>query len=448
MEYLFFVLRFAINAIPFVFAILLPLIFYFCLIRFYQNPIIGVGSVIWIFVIETAIVIQPSLPLGIQLFIPDILFALIGAAGLFRAFEIQMQKQHYAWLVFGLVLLSSFLLGILKHGTTAGVEFRNFFYFWSGIWYLMTFQLTADQFNKIIRIYMAAAAVMVILAVLRWLAMALGMEIVQTWNEGGTSLRVFDAAQTYFLGQAFMIGLYAYLNKTGENWWRTWLPIMFICIVILQHRTVWAITFVSIALIFLLAGNVRSKATSTFALATVLGIAILLPLATGGQLDTVQSSLEHSVKEVGQEKSTIAWRTQSWQALVSQWAHSGPVVNLIGNPFGAGFSRHIELLRNELTQNPHSHYVYALMRVGLIGIIAMLSVYYMALRNMWKNRFQPNQKLVDAKLLIILMVGQLMYFISYAAHYSHLLPLGFSMVFLGQLRREASTSFESKACHL
>jgi hypothetical protein len=43
-------------------------------------------------------------------------------------------------------------------------------------------------------------------------------------------------------------------------------------------------------------------------------------------------------------------------------------------------------------------------------------------------------------LLIVLVVGLLMYFISYPAHYSQLLALGLSLVLLGQYRREAAAS--------
>lgn len=435
MEWFYLILRTAMTAIPFVIAVLLPLLLFYGAWSFYHRPAAGVSSVIWVFVIETLIMIQPRLPLGVQLFLPDLLFLLIGVAGLLRIFNVRLQRHHYAWLIFGAVLVLSFGLGVLQYGTQAGVEFRTFFYFWAGVWYLMTFQLTAEQLEKILRTYMVAASVMVVLALFRWTAMALGLDIVRYWNEGGSSLRVFNAPQTFFLAQAFLIGLYAYLNKTGPGWWRAFLPILFVCIVMLQHRTVWAVTLASIAIIFLLAGKVRSKAISTFVLTGVLGTAVLLPFVAGGQLDTVQQSLSHSVEEVGQKDSTLAWRVESWKTLIEQWAYGGPVVNMIGNPFGAGFSRHIAFSQIELTQNPHNHYVYALLRVGLVGLLAMLAVYFTALRFMWKNLSQPSLHWLDPKLLIVLVAGQLMYFISYPAHYSQLLALGLSLVLLGQYRR-------------
>lgn len=437
MEWLYLILRSAIISIPFVIAVLLPLLMFYGAWSFYHRPAAGVGAVVWIFVIEAIIVVQPRLPLGVQLFLPDLLFLLIGAAGMLRLFGLRLYRHHYLWLLFGVVLLASFALGVLKHGTAAGVEFRLFFYFWAGIWYLMTFELTAEQLDKMMRIYMAAAAVMVGVALFRWTTLAMGMDIVRYWNESGRSLRVLDSKQAFFLGQAFVIGLYAYFNKTGPKWWGPFLPVLFVCIVVLQHRSVWAATLASIVIIFLLAGKVRSRALSTFLLAGVIGAAVLLPFVTGGKLEPVQQSLAHSVEEIGQQRSTLMWRVQSWQVLIEQWAYGGPMVNMIGNPFGTGFSRYIDVAQNELTQNPHNHYVYVLLRVGLVGLFAMLAAYYMAVRASWLQRHRSISLLVDGRLLIALVAGQLLFFIAYPAHYSQLLALGLSLVLLSQFRCEA-----------
>lgn len=444
MEWFYLGLRYTFISIPFVVAFLLPLFLFYGGWSFYYRPVLAVGAVIWVFAIETIIIIQPALPLGVKLFAPDVLFLLVGMAGFFRIFSLRLHRQHYLWLLFGTILMLSFAIGTVRHGTEAGIEFRTFFYFWTGIWYLMTVQLTTEQIDKIMRIYMFVASLLVVVVFLRWVAMALNLDIVRYWNEGGGSLRVFTASQTFFLAQAFLIGLYAYLNKTGPVWWRTFLPFLFICVVVLQHRTVWVVTLMSVALMFLLAGRVRSKAASTFLVAGVVGAAVLLPFFVGGQLDTVQQSLVHSVEEVGEEKSTLAWRVQSWQSLIEQWAYGGPIVNMIGKPFGSGFSRYIEIVGSELTQNPHSFYVYSLLRVGLIGMFAMLATYVMVIRVMRHPDFHSPSKLVDNKLLIVLVAGQLIFFIAYPVHYSQLIPLGLSLMLLNQHMSGVATSMHAK----
>lgn len=430
MEWFYITLRFAFTAIPFVFAFLLPIFFYYGVWSFYQRPTQAIRWVIWIFLIEVIIIVQPNLPLGVNLFIPDLLFLLIGAAGLLRLFVTRLRRPHYLWLIFGAVLALSFALGVLKFGSKAGVEFRPYFYFWAGVWYLLTFHLSDADLEKIARSWMFASAIMVVIACFRWVTQAAGLEIAHYWNDGGQSLRVFTSTQTFFLVQGFIIGLYARLNKIGPAWWSGLVPILFICIIVLQHRTLWVMTFVSTAVLILAAGKVRSRALTGALVAAIVGVVVLTPLLLGGKLDRVQQSLVHSVQEVGKQNSTLAWRVQSWQVLVQQWAHGGPLVNLAGYPFGSGFNRHIEASQNELTQSPHSQYVTMLMRTGLVGLLAMLAAYVLAIRGMWRWPQSGAPQVLDSKVLLALLLGQVFFFITYAAQYNMILPLGLALSLL------------------
>jgi len=85
-----------------------------------------------------------------------------------------------------------------------------------------------------------------------------------------------------------------------------------------------------------------------------------------------------------------------------------------------------------------------LLRVGLIGSFAMLATYFMVIRAMRRPDFQAKSRLVDNKLLIALVVGQLTFFITYPVQYSQLIPLGLSLVLLSQYRREAATATPRK----
>lgn len=438
MEWFFAVLRFTFTAIPFVVAFVLPLVLFYGVWSFYQRPTLAIRWVIWVFLIEAIIIVQPRLPFGVNLFIPDLLFLLIGAAGLLRLFVTEFRWPHYLWLIFGAVLALSFAFGVLKFGSKAGVEFRPYFYFWAGVWYLMTFRLSAADLEKIARSWMFASAFMVLIACFRWVAQSVGLEIAHYWNEGGQSLRVFTSTQTFFLVQGFIIGLYARLNKIGPAWWSGLVPILFICIVVLQHRTLWVMAFVSTAVLILAAGKVRSRALTGALIAGVVGAMVLTPLLLGGKLDRVQQSLTNSVVEVGKQNSTLAWRVQSWQVLVQQWAHGGPLVNLTGFPFGSGFNRHIEASQNELTQSPHSQYVTMLMRTGLVGLLAMLAAYALAIRGMWRWPQSDARQVLDNKVLLALLLGQVLFFITYAAQYNMILPLGLALSLLAA--RPASVS--------
>lgn len=434
MEWFLAVLRFTFTAIYFVGAFVLPLVLFYGVWSFYQRPTQAIRWLIWVFLIEAIIIVQPSLPLGVNLFIPDLLFLLIGAAGLLRLFVTSLRWPHYLWLIFGAMLALSFALGVLKFGSKSGVELRPYFYFWAGIWYLMTFRLSSADLEKIARSWMFASAVMVVIACFRWMALAAGLEITHYWNEGGQSLRVFTSTQTFFLVQGFIIGLYARLNKIGPAWWSGLVPILLICIVVLQHRTLWVMAFVSTAVLVLAAGKVRSRALTGALAAAVIGAVVLTPLLLGGKLDRLQQSLSHSVEEVGQKNSTLAWRVQGWQALVQQWASASPFVNLAGFPFGSGFNRRIEASQTELTQSPHSQYVTMLLRTGLVGLLAMLAAYALAIRGMWRWPHSGAPQILDNKVLLALLLGQVFFFITYAAEYNMILPLGLALTQLSAQR--------------
>jgi len=430
MDSVYALLQVAIPAVPFLFAILLAIFLAYGAVSFYYRPVTAMNWMIWIFVIETVLIVQPVLPLGVQLYLPDVFFLLIGIAGLFRTFNIKLEPIHRLWLLFGIVLMISFGIGVIKFGTKAGVEFRSFYYFWVGIWYLLTFSLSPEEVDKMVKSWMLAAAVMVAEACFRWTAQSTGMEIANYWNEGQGSLRVFDAMQTYFLVQALLVGFYAYLNKSGRPWWNVLLPILLICIVVLQHRTLWVVTIISVLVLILSAGKVRSRALSFFLIATLVGSAATVPLFASGKLDVIGSSLNHSVTEVGQKNSTLAWRVESWQALLSKWSHAGPMVNLIGYPFGSGYTRNMEASHNTVSVSPHSQYVSILLRTGVVGALAMLLAYYLCVKSMFKTPALEFSQFIDSKLLLAMLIGQLAFFITYSIHYSQLLPLGLALSML------------------
>lgn len=66
MAWFYLALPYVFTALPFVFAVLLPIFLVGGAWAFYHQPTVGFSSVIWLLVIETLIIIQPSLPLGVN----------------------------------------------------------------------------------------------------------------------------------------------------------------------------------------------------------------------------------------------------------------------------------------------------------------------------------------------------------------------------------------------
>lgn len=404
-----------ILAFPFFIAVLVPICAsYFCW-RCSHDPVMGVKLALWLFLVNSFFPL-PVLPIGINIFAPDLLYLMFAMIGFFRVFQIKdYQISHWLWLLLGSVLLGLFVVGTFKFKTAAGVEFRQFFAFWAGAMYLMTFQLNRKQVDDIFRAWVLIAAVMIPLVCFRWLAMGLGLSWVSEWNEGGASLRVVSASQTLFLAQSFIVAYYLWLRNLGSKWWAWMLPIMFCCVLVLQHRSVWVVTLVSLALIYVLMPENRKKIKKQFLVGAMVSAVLLGPLMATGKLDVISNSLEHSVEEAGSEKSTFMWRLQSAFELLNGWAHDGPVVLLVGKPFGSGYERYVKAQNDaKVNVNPHNYYVLTILRGGSIGLLAIFLVYIIAIRKFMVGGLSSGD-MIEGRLLAILLIGQMLFYMTYQA---------------------------------
>ena len=395
-------------------AIILPLCIIYFGWRSFIDPVMGVKLALTLFIVNTFIPL-PHLPLGVTIYFPDLLYLLLIFVGLFRLFsKLQFRLIHWLWLYMGIVFLSLFAVGLLRFKTIAGIEFRLVFPFWAGGLYLMTFQLSQEQVDKIVRAFVMTAAVMVPLICLRWAAMIAGLSIVRYWTDGVASLRVVGAGEALFLAQAFIIAFYVNLKDRGPKWWGWLIPILFCCIIVLQHRSVWVVTVISFLFIFFLLPNARGRFLKQFGIGTIIGLMLIGPLVATGKLDVLTDSLEHSVGEVSSKKSTFLWRLQSTEELVGGWAHSGPLVVLFGKPFGSGFERYLEVQKAKTNVAPHNHYVLILLRGGGLGLLSFLLVYLITVRHYIVSKVVYG-RFLESRLLAVLLLGQLTYFLTYGA---------------------------------
>lgn len=414
-------------ASAFFLAVLIPLFISYFGWRSCHDPVMGVKLALWLFLVDSFLPL-PALPLGITIFAPDLLYLMLAMIGLFRIFRIRDYRiSHWLWLILGSVLLGLFVAGSLKFKTTAGVEFRQFFAFWAGALYLMTFQLDCKQVDDIFRAWLWVAAVMVLLVCFRWLAMGLGLSMVQQWNEGGESLRVVAASQTLFLAQAFIITHYIRQRNAGPQWWGWMLPILFCCVLVLQHRSVWVVTLTSLGIIYVLMSGSRHQITKQFVIVAVVGAVLLGPLVAMGKLDVISNSLEHSVEETGTENSTLMWRMQSADELLNQWANDGPLVLLFGKPFGSGYERYVKAQDNaKINVNPHNFYVLTILRGGIIGLFSMVLVYLIAIRKFIAGGLMAGG-MIETRLLAVLLIGQMLFYMTYQAPEIQFIPVGLAL---------------------
>ena len=176
-------------------------------------------------------------------------------------------------------------------------------------------------------------------------------------------------------------------------------------LIVVQQRTVWAVLAVTF-LVWAAAslrrhgtGRHRRLAATGVAVLSTVAVALAAGVATGNVLD-------RSLAETTSRHSTFTWRVIGWTDLLHS-DHSAAGL-LLGFRFGTGYRRIID--GQVILASPHSFYVATLLRLGLIGVVALAFLYW----NVWKYRHQAAaalgiSPLTVALLLIALVVFSLTY---------------------------------------
>lgn len=389
----------------------------------------GLVLIMLLFVWETVAVGLPGIILKIIIYPQDFVFLLIGIAAALRlAITPKYHATQKAWLVFGIFLFGSVMIGLVRFGTAAGVEFREYYYFWSGTAYFMSFKADAKFFEFVRKAWIFGAIVCVATAFFRWLSDALGLEIGAAWAQVGarTQFRVLNAGQTLLLGQALIMLICSQAVghlKKGEG---ILIAAFSFAVLVLQHRSVWAVVLACIFILLLLDKAARVRMIGGFGVLIFPMAAILVALSLTSSFDEVTSSVAGSAVEVGASHSSLVWRINSWEELLRQWLYSGPVQYAFGQPFGSGFSRFIEGVEGATVEGPHNYYVQILLRVGLTGMFAFLLSYWVAISDLLK-RDSWQKGSAQEYVLPLLLFSQLVYFIPYAAGYSQCVLLGLAL---------------------
>lgn len=405
----------------------------------YRFALFGTGLVLLIFLVEATFVTLPPIGLGgISVFPQDMVFIIVAAAGAGRLIlsHLFLQRKltlfELGWMLFGLLLLISFAQGSLSYGLqVAGVEFRQYFYFFAGTLYIASFPIGQVRLKRITRLWLLTAGVVVLLAMFRWIAEGAGLSITAQW-EGvggpGLEIRVLNASQTFFLAQTFLLGLYLWLAADSSRLWRYFPMLLLPVVVLLQHRTVWVACLAAILLVMLREKKVRSKMLIVLSGGVVVGL-ILAPLVAGG-LGGVTEALNSSTAEaLNTQESTFTWRLNSWQVLLTDGYLSTYADYLLGQPFGTGYARYVPDVTGLVTESPHSYYVQTLLRTGMLGLAVLLCVYAGVFARLLRFGALQTARYFSPQLMVVLLFTQLIFFVTYTPSYEQSILLGLAMSF-------------------
>jgi hypothetical protein len=397
--------------------------------RLYHTPLFATTLIFITFLVETLMAASNSLMVtGFNIFLPDLVFTPIAIATFFRIFNAGFFRPlTLAWLFWGAFLFVNFFIGLSIYGKTSGVEFREYFYFWSGCLYFMSFPLNKLPFIKIGQHWIKLSILISIIAIIRWITDAAGLS---DWSVvgAGVPFRVLTASQALFLSYGLLILIGASLAGIDLKSPRILKPLFFITILLLQHRSVWLSTFAGIGVLYF---AVQKKITNK--LGTIAGIAAIMMvigifMTTTDFGQKAMAAVEESGIAAANGEGTVAARAYSWGQLMNQWKTAGLRIQLIGFPFGTKHSRYESDLSTEAVEYaPHNYYLQTLLRSGLIGLAAFLFVCIKTVFGLWRISSRHTPLSGYSGIFLALFLAEIIYFVPYGAGYEQSIIFGLAL---------------------
>ncbi|MFJ8076228.1 O-antigen ligase family protein [Streptomyces sp. NPDC096176] len=381
-----------------------------------------------------------ALDIGVRVYPTDILDACAMCVAMARVPRLGLIARTGLPALLAMVALTAWstLRGTASFGLqAAGNDSRVYFWHFLAVTlYLATAPLSASLGRAVTRAWLATAAVYALLSVAGWADRGLHAANAHL-AAGGVAVdsRPVPAAAALVLAQAAVLLLPARApapSTAGPQApgladhggaavaWRVsgrhlLAFLSFVLVVLLQHRTVWVAT-AAMALAWWMLRPGRGGQRFVSAGAGVLALSLTALLYTAGAFGAIGGALTDSLKETQGTHSTFAWRVLGWQDLLdaprtfTQW--------LIGAPFGSGYERFIG--GGLVTVSPHDYYVHIMLRLGIVGLLALLVVYIQT----WRGLARGGPATLALR---VVMIGQLVLFVSYSAFPEQAVLLGFCL---------------------
>lgn len=285
-----------------------------------------------------------QLPGGTSVYVTDLVAVLIAAAAVARVLRLKHFDRFQRWLLLLAVLLGvSLLQGTAQYGLHSAVnDFRQYLFFVGVTLYFSTFVPTPGLLTRVGRIWLIMTVPMMVLACLRWTQSFGGLQLGVPAAKFGAdaAIRVLDGPYVFFLAQAFVITIPAWLGGRQTPWLRRrqtlWLRVLgvvlLLMVIALNRRTAWLAVLVGIAVVMLRDRHLGRRVLTLVVLGGTLSVAGFVAL--GG--------LQESAEPVAQQDTgNLTWRIEGWWELLGGWADN-PLSWVIGEPFGSSFARQIE----------------------------------------------------------------------------------------------------------
>ena len=395
--------------------------FVYAVFSFSRNPH---QATIWILifsVINAWFIQPPSVSLGLNVYLQDLVFLPLLFTALFRiGFKREWAYVSVPWLICGLIVFYQLIVGLKLYGTAAGVDFRNIFYYWAGTLYFMTFAYSKEMIDKVAKYWVLICAALLLIVYFRFVAESLHLPIAQTWiadDPTGVKFRVVKSEKAYLLGVVVLMLFHRYVMPDAAKPSRMLTVLFVLAVIVLQHRSVWGATIFGVSTLFLLPSVKKHKVIGKLSVLGVLGVLLLLPLMMMGYLDNFIESIGGSAERATNlSTGTFGARMNAWEQIMQYWTKQDFMHQFLGDPFGGSYAG--------LPNSPHNFFFQSLLRVGVLGNF-IISIFYIGLLvRLYFGLLKDHSHNFYPTLFFMLIVAQMAFYIPYAPQAEHGIILG------------------------
>ena len=414
---------------------------------------VGLAVIFGAAVIDLLLPNLPLMRLGVTLYAPDLMLGGVALVALVRAlFMAPGRRRSTAFLLLVAIMGLNLVQGLLQFKGAAGAAARPTFYAMACCAYVLSFPMDQARLITLFKGMAWAALALAAVVALRWLALALDLRELlplggsfqpqghSVWRVVGSpdSLLMAEVALSFWFFGALaprLIGMHLAAL------------VLLLVTVALQHRSVWLAATAGM-LISLWHIERSERRVSRWMLPMLGASAILVALmlanperASGPVLPRgdVATDISASARDAIALRGTAADRLSSWRQLLAQWAGSGPRGLALGAPFGTSMERYNsdDIGARKVVYQPHNFYVEVLVSHGVLGLAAFLAMFAVALRAAWQLR-RDDERGLAAHWLLVLLVCQLVYYLTYGIDFMQTLALGAALSVACEVKTRAA----------
>ena len=303
----------------------------------------------------------------------------LGSPGLFRILGLGFIAVFAFSLIRGILLFG--VIPVSNEGRSYVGELLSLLYFTS----IPTDTVTIRKFVKA---YLIFGSILVGIAVLHYLGLNIGAsyEAFAIDSAEVAKDRALPAAAAFSIALCFIFSIGWITHRQSRRLFAL-LPAVFVgMVVLLQHRTVWVVLLVCVALLPFIDRAMTRRLIPVGILAGI--ISLCLVLWVYGTSSTASNQFEDSTTNLG----TWGWRVDTWDSLLSDDDQTFISV-LAGKSMGTPVLHYDPVLRGYNAAPVHSEYVNLYLRVGIIGLGLFLVFLIRPVFLLFSQRFRRSELL-------------------------------------------------------